>query len=173
MEVAVRNHFALAGTFLEKVLQEGKPTHVPDVPATARSQTKFRLLQVLAQRDLRDAIFLPVTSQSPVPGVLVFATRQHDAYTPEHLELLSNLAHLVSHSFGRTVRLAEHTRLAAIGEFASGIALRWPRSTWRWGIFNAWHCPNRHESGWVLPHGKPSVWRASWTICCSMRSPSR
>ncbi|MCB1763985.1 MAG: histidine kinase, partial [Gammaproteobacteria bacterium] len=41
------------------------------------------------------------------------------------------IAKLVTHSFGRTVKLAEHARLAAIGSFASGIAheMRSPLST--------------------------------------------
>jgi signal transduction histidine kinase len=47
------------------------------------------------------------------------------------MRLLGNIAQLITHSFGRTVRLAEHARLAAIGELASGIAheLRTPLTT--------------------------------------------
>jgi signal transduction histidine kinase len=82
---------------------------------------------------MEDAIFLPLTteSQSPIPAVLVFANRTEHVYDAEHLTLLNNIAQLVTHSFGRTVRLAEHTRLAAIGEFASGIAheIRSPLAT--------------------------------------------
>lgn len=122
VEVAVRSYFPLAGTLLERALGQGTPLHVADVPGTAAANPHYRFVAVLAERGLNDAIFLPVTGESPVPGVLVVASRQTGAYTPEHLELLSNIAHLVSHSFGRTVRLADQSRLAAIGEFASGIA---------------------------------------------------
>jgi signal transduction histidine kinase len=131
VEVAVRSHFSLPGTLLEQALHQESPLHVPDVPGTAAANPHYRFLAVLAERGLNDAIFLPVTGQSPVPGVLVVASRRAGAYTAEHLELLSNIAHLVSHSFGRTVRLAEQARLATIGEFASGIAheIRNPLST--------------------------------------------
>jgi signal transduction histidine kinase len=115
-------HFALAGTLLEKAMSSGQPLHIPDVPETARSDARFRFLRLLGQTGARDAIFLPVTEQSPLPGVLVFATRRAHAYNREHLELLTNIAGLVTHTFGRTVKLAEHARLAAIGQFASGIA---------------------------------------------------
>ena len=53
--------------------------------------------------------------------MLIFASREADAYNDEHIELLSNIAHLVTHSFGKTVKMAEQRRLAAIGEFTSGI----------------------------------------------------
>jgi len=57
-----------------------------------------------------------------VPSVLTFATRKVGAYNAEQLDLLRNIAHLVAHSFGKTLKLLEQARLAAIGEFASGIA---------------------------------------------------
>ncbi|MGD2083027.1 MAG: ATP-binding protein [Chromatiales bacterium] len=115
-------HFSLAGTLLEKAMQSGEPLHIPDVPGTAASDDRYRFLRLLVRSGARDAIFLPVTEQSPLPGVLVFAARKAHAYTREHLELLTNIAGLVTHTFGRTVKLAEHARLAAIGQFASGIA---------------------------------------------------
>jgi signal transduction histidine kinase len=98
---------------------------------TARNHPEYEFLNYMVERGLRDAIFLPISEQSPIPGVLAFATDCPDLYTQEHLELLSNIAKLVTHSFGRTVKLSEHARLAAIGGFASGIAheIRSPLST--------------------------------------------
>ncbi len=133
VEIAIRTFFPLQGTLLQEALDAGTPLHIPDIPATSRSNRNYRFLRVLAERGMQDCIFLPFAAQSPTPGVLVFATKQTGAYTAEHLELLSNIAHLVTHSFGRTVRLAERVHLAAIGEFASGIAheMRSPLATVR------------------------------------------
>ncbi len=130
-EIARRSRFRLQGTLLQKALEADEPLHIPDMMRTAENNRTYQFLRYLAKEGLRDAIFLPITEQSPIPGVLAFATREPDSYTPEHLELLTNIAKLVTHSFGRTVKLAEHTRLAAIGSFASGIAheIRTPLST--------------------------------------------
>ncbi len=123
--------FPLKNTLLEKCLNSGEPLHIPDVQDVSLQNASYRFLQVLAGRQRQDAIFLPVTSQSPIPGVLVFATRQAHAYQPEHTQLLSNLATVISLSFSRTLKLAEHARLAAIGQFASNIAheIRTPLAT--------------------------------------------
>jgi len=123
----------LNGTLLAKALEAGTPMHVPDVAETAAKNPHYEFLATLAARGMRDAIFLPLTpqTQTPVPAIVVFANRSQSSYDDAHLRFLGNIAQLVTHSFGRTVRLAEHGRLAAIGEFASGIAheLRTPIST--------------------------------------------
>lgn len=123
--------FALNDTLLAQCLESGESLHIPDIKEVALLNPNYRFLHVLVDRKRRDAIFLPVTGQSPVPVVLVFASRQPHAYQREHLELLSRLALVISLSFGRTIKLAEHARLAAIGEFASGIAheIRTPLAT--------------------------------------------
>ncbi len=130
-ETRRRYVFDLRMTLLSRALETEQPLHIPDMKRTARENPNYQFLNHLVAKGLRDAIFLPVTEQSPIPGVLAFATEQADSYTPEHLELLTNIAKLITHSFGRTVKLAEHTRLAAIGEFASGIVheIRSPLST--------------------------------------------
>jgi len=130
-EITPRRHFQLGGTLLQEALAADEPLHIPDMKHTAENNPKYQFLNHMANNGLRDAIFLPFTGQSPIPGVLAFATREPDSYSPEHLELLTNIAKLVTHSFGRTVKLEEHTRLAAIGGFASGIAheIRSPLST--------------------------------------------
>ena len=125
--------FQLEGTLLEKALAGGKPLHVRDMEETAAGNPHYQFLRALVERGLRDAIFLPLTPQTltPVPAVVAFATRTRDCYDDAHLRFLDNIAQLVTHSFGRTVRLAEQGRLATIGEFASGIAheLRTPLTT--------------------------------------------
>ena len=123
--------FALKNTLLEECLNSGQPLHIPDIRETALQSSSYRFLQVLSERGRRDAIFLPVTARSPIPGVLVFATRQAHAYQAEHMELLANLATVITLSFSRTLKLAEHARLAAIGQFVSDIAheIRTPLAT--------------------------------------------
>ncbi len=116
--------YRLEGTLLDKALGQVQPLHIADMQRTADENPGYAFLRTLIDRGMRDAIFLPLdpASQSPVPGVLVFSTRVAQGYDPEHLVLLHNIAHLVTHSFGRTVKLARHAHLAAVGEFASGIA---------------------------------------------------
>ena len=126
-----RSRFRFRNTLLQQALENDQVLHIPDMKRTAENNPQYEFLNHLMNLGLGDAIFLPVTGQSPVPAVLAFATTRTGAYTQEHLELLSNIAKLITHSFGRTVKLAEHDRLAAIGTFVSGIAheIRTPLST--------------------------------------------
>lgn len=131
LDAAPHNRFRLSKTLLLKAIESGEPLHIPDMLKTGAKNPEFQFLNYLIAHGLRDAIFLPITELSPIPGVLAFATCKAESYTQEHLELLANIAGLITHSFGRTVKLAEHARLAAIGGFASGIAheIRSPLST--------------------------------------------
>ena len=130
-EITRRTRYPLGNTLLLKALQSGEPLHIPDMPSTGRQNADFQFLNDLIEKGLGDAIFLPIGELSPIPAVLAFATSSQNSYNDKHLELLTNIAGLITHSFGRTVKLAEHGRLAAIGGFASGIAheIRSPLST--------------------------------------------
>lgn len=137
--------FAIDGTPLGTCLIGNKPTRIHDLSGLAASDKRFRLLRRLADLGMRDSIFMPVTNRSPIPGVLVFATRSANTYTAEHIELLTNISLLVTLSFARTLKLTEHARLAAIGQFASGIAheLRSPLTTLNMALdyFQTIHLP--------------------------------
>jgi signal transduction histidine kinase len=99
----------------------------------ANENPPYELLRHLVAQGMRDAIFLPLTpqSQAPPPAVVVLAARDPQRFDEPQRRFLGNIAELLTHSFGRTARLAEQGRLAAIGEFASGIAheLRTPLTT--------------------------------------------
>lgn len=116
-----RTWFVVEGTLLEKAIQSDKPLLIANLPEVAEKNEHYVFLRLLAKEGMKSAIFLHLTQATQVPGILVFASRQSDAYSEEHIELLSNIAHLVTHSFGKTVKMAEQRRLAAIGEFTSGI----------------------------------------------------
>ncbi|MDZ7754615.1 MAG: ATP-binding protein [Gammaproteobacteria bacterium] len=118
----LRRTFPLQDPVLVRALETSETVHVDDIArAVAAEDTPSPFLDYLAGMGLGSAIILPFTDQDTLRGMLVFATRQPSAYTPAHLELLGNVGQLITHSFGKTVKLAEQTRLAAIGEFTSGI----------------------------------------------------
>ena len=120
--------FPPESALLNRALSSDAPTHQP-LPLQASAADP--LAAWLEHRGMRDLLLLPVKEQTPQPGVLVFASLQPDSYTPQHLELMRNIGLLVSLSFARTVQLAERTRLAAVGEFTTGIVheLRTPLAT--------------------------------------------
>lgn len=117
-----RRSFALADPPVLEALANGGATAVARLDGARGDGTATPVLDHLAALGLGSAIVLPFSDQEALRGVLVFAARPSAAYDAEHLELLSNVGQLVTHSFGKTVKLAEQARLAAIGEFASGIA---------------------------------------------------
>ncbi len=128
-----RRLYRLQGTLLEAVLATQRPRQIEDMTMLAAEHEAYELLRHLVAIGMRDAIFLPLTPQTdtPVPAVVVVATRQAGGFDTGQGRLLGNIAQLLTQAFGRTARFVEQGRLAAIGEFASGIAheLRSPLST--------------------------------------------
>jgi len=64
-----------------------------------------QFLRSLAANDFGSALLLPLTTASREGVILVFATETDQAYTDEHLELLSNIAAQVSSGFDKTIGL--------------------------------------------------------------------
>ena len=123
--------FDLEGTLLQASLESQQPLHIPDIEVRLKENKVYKFLNILVQKQCKEAIFVPLEASGALPGVLVFASKQSHAYTPEHLSLLKNLSMLITLSFSRTVKLAEYQHLAAIGRFATGIAheIRSPLAT--------------------------------------------
>ncbi len=109
-------------TLLAECIASREPLHIADVRATSQLSDRYAFLRRLCDLGRQDAIFLPIGAQQSVHGVVVFASRLPNSYRAEHLALLRNLGVLLGVSLGRTLQLAENTRLASIGQFASGIA---------------------------------------------------
>ena len=116
-----RTLFSVESTLLEKAMLSDKPLLISNLTELAKQNKNYEFLGLLAQQGMNSAIFLHLTQETQVPGMLIFASREVNAYNEEHIELLNNIAHLVTHSFGKTIKMAEQRRLAAIGEFTSGI----------------------------------------------------
>ncbi len=152
-----RRLYRLQGTLLESALADAAPLHVADAVARVRENPAYEFLGHLVALGMRDAIFLPLTAQTqtPVPAVVVFATRRPEGFDAARRRLLGNIAQLLTQAFGRTARFAEQGRLAAIGEFASGIAHeRAPRSRpcpWRWSRSpdSRWRSERNGASPWA------------------------
>lgn len=113
--------FELPQTLLQECLKTGKPIHIDNAQYVAALDEHYLFLQLLADQHRNDVIFVPIVENQPVVAVVVFAARNTGTFHPEHMALLDNLAQLLSLSLGRTLQLAESRRLAAIGQFASGI----------------------------------------------------
>lgn len=108
-------------TLLQECIQQHEPMHIPNLETVAKLSDSYVFLRWLVSLGRRDAVFLPIGSGATVLGVTVFANRYANSFRTEHLALLRNLGVLVGESLARTIRLEENTRLATIGQFASGI----------------------------------------------------
>lgn len=107
-------------TLLAECINNREPLHIPDVTGMAALSEHYVFLHRLSELGRRDAIFLPI-GHGPLQGVAVFASRYPNNFRAEHLALLRNLGVLLGVSLGRTIQLTESSRLASIGQFASGI----------------------------------------------------
>ena len=107
-------------TLLEECINNRDPLHIPDVNGIANLSESYVFLHRLAELGRRDAVFLPI-GHGTLHGVAVFASRYPNNFRAEHLALLRNLGVLLGVSLGRTLQLTESSRLATIGQFASGI----------------------------------------------------
>lgn len=113
---------------LATALSDEGPHQVPEI-----SDASSGLAGHLFGLGMRSAMLLPLRAgaASMMPAVVCFASRNPQRYDPEGGRILGNIAQLLALSFSRTARLAEQTRLAAVGELASAIAheLRSPLAT--------------------------------------------
>lgn len=163
-------------TLLEECINSREPLHIPDVRDMAALSDAYVFLRRLAQLGRRDAIFLPIGSAPNLHGVAVFANRYPNSYRSEHLALLRNLGVLLGVSLGRTIQLVENSRLATIGQFASGIAheIRNPLATISLALEHLRGLDDLPDSAKNVPTWVPTRspgWRDCWPTSCF--TPSR
>ncbi len=102
-ELTEGNTFLAKGTLLGKAMAEKKPLHLPDLEQIAAEDQHAEFAARLAEDGRRSALFFPLAVEGEWSAMVVFAVSAKDAYTPEHLELLGNIAVQVAHGFEKTV----------------------------------------------------------------------
>jgi len=109
--------FRAADTLLGKSMDEHRPLHIPDLASTAKEDVHAEFAATLAEDGRRSVLFFPLTGEGEWSAVLAFAVSEENAYNPEHLELLGNIAAQVSHGFQKTV-VTENLVVSAVSGLA-------------------------------------------------------
>lgn len=99
------------------VLNSGEPFLISQLRGYIHQQPEDAFALRLAGEGLGSAVYLPLLSTPEGGMMLIFATREPNAYTPKHLEWLSNIAGLVAHSVDRTV-VMENLVVSAVAGLA-------------------------------------------------------
>lgn len=95
--------FPAQGKQFLAVLNDGKPFLISQLREYIHQRQDDAFALRLAGDGLGAAVYLPLLKTPEGGMMLVFATRQANAYSPQHLEWLSNIAGIVAHSVDRTV----------------------------------------------------------------------
>lgn len=104
-------------TLLGKAMAEKKPLHLPDLAQIAAEDENAEFAARLAEDGRHSAIFYPLAVEGDWSAMVAFAFSEKDAYTPEHLELLGNIAVQVAHGFEKTV-VTENLVITAVAGLA-------------------------------------------------------
>ncbi len=108
--------FLARGTQLGSAMSERRPLHLPDLEKIAAEDEKAEFAARLAEDGRLSALFFPLV-EGEWSAVVAFAVSARDAYTPEHLELLGNIAVQVAHGFEKTV-VTENLVITAVAGLA-------------------------------------------------------
>lgn len=109
--------FLAAGTMLGRAMEENRPLHLPDLEQLAEEDENAEFAARLAEDGRRSALFFPLSVEGDWSAMVAFAVSARDAYTPEHLELLGNIAVQVAHGFEKTV-VTENLVITAVAGLA-------------------------------------------------------
>lgn len=97
------DHFEFALGAPEAALAKGNALAVDDLDAFSSDKSPAFLSAKLARDGKRSALFVPLKQGGGGEAVLVFASSQAGAYTPEHVEFLTNLAAQIAHILEKTI----------------------------------------------------------------------
>jgi HD-GYP domain-containing protein (c-di-GMP phosphodiesterase class II) len=87
----------------EAALAKGNALAVDDLEVFSRDKSPACLSARLARDGKRSALFVPLKHGGASEALLVFASSQAGAYTPEHVEFLTNLAAQIAHILEKTI----------------------------------------------------------------------
>ncbi|MBU0594495.1 MAG: HD domain-containing protein [Gammaproteobacteria bacterium] len=87
----------------EAALAKGNALAIDDLDAFSSDKSSAFLSARLAQDGKHSALFVPLKHGDASEAVLVFASSLKGAYTPEHVEFLTNLAAQIAHILEKTI----------------------------------------------------------------------
>lgn len=97
------DHFEFALGSPEVALAKGGALAIDDLVEFSRDKRAEFLASRLAADDKRSALLVPMKQAGGSDAILVFAASQRDAYTPDHVAFLSNIAAQIGQIIEKTV----------------------------------------------------------------------
>jgi len=97
------DRFQFAFGASEAALAKGNALAIDDLDTFSNDQDPAFLSAGLRRDGKRSALFVPLRKGGTGEAVLVFASSQAGAYSPEHVEFLSNLAAQIAHILDKTI----------------------------------------------------------------------
>jgi len=95
--------FDLQCQLLQKVIAENEAISINNIQSSDCLYKEVKLIQRLAENNFNSFILFPLELSSQDQIMLLMASKHSNAYQPEHLELLSNIAGQVSHALDKTI----------------------------------------------------------------------
>jgi HD-GYP domain-containing protein (c-di-GMP phosphodiesterase class II)/HAMP domain-containing protein len=97
------SNFSLDDPDLNRALIDGKVVHLDRLADHVERSPASRFATSLLRAGFASALLMPTSGSGEARALLVFASRQTRAYTPQHTELLGNVAGQLTHALDKTV----------------------------------------------------------------------
>jgi len=105
--------FRTEGSLLARAMVSSEPLHIPCLAEAVAANSSMEFAGRLSRDGRQSALFYPLSSERQWGVVVAFAYSEANAYSAEHLELLSNIARQVAHAFEKSV-VTENLVVSAI-----------------------------------------------------------